>query len=456
MTGQVDVAVVGGGLAGIAAALRLADRGATVTLLESRPRLGGATYSFERDGLTVDTGQHVFLRCYTAYLALLRRLGTADLVEIQDRFEVPVLAPGRPPHLLRRARYAPAPLHLLPALAGYRPLSVADRVAAMRAAAALRFVDPDAPGTDAHSLGEFFARHGQSPEVVRRLWELVAVAALNVPPAEASLALAARVFRTGLLESARAGDIGRPRVGLSALHGDPAARILGPAVRTRAKVRRIVPVAGGFTVHTENDTVPARTVLLAVPHPAAAHLVPAGAVDDPGRWAGLSGTAIVNVHLVYDRTVTDFGMAAAVDSPVQWVFDRTAESGMRGAGQYLAVSLSAADALVGRPAAELIAEQRAGIEALLPAARTAELTSAFVTREPRATFRQAPGSRALRPPAGTGLPGLALAGAWVGTGWPDTMEGAVRSGHTAADLLAGHLGQRPSTVDQPDTRAAVS
>ncbi|HEY3502951.1 MAG TPA: hydroxysqualene dehydroxylase HpnE [Actinocatenispora sp.] len=455
MTGAVDVAVVGGGLAGIAAAVRLADSGASVALLESRPRLGGATYSFERDGLSVDTGQHVFLRCYTAYLDLLRRLGTADLVEIQDRFEVPVLTPGRAPHLLRRARFAPAPLHLLPALATYRPLSVAERIGAMRAAAALRFVDPDAPGTDDHSLGEFFAHHGQSAATVRRLWELVAVAALNVPPDEASLALAARVFRTGLLESARAGDIGRPRVGLSTLHGDPAARILGPAVRTRAKVRQIAPTPDGFAVSTSDGVVPARAVVLAVPHPAAAALVPPGAVADPARWAGLSATAIVNVHLVYDRKVTDYGMAAAVDSPVQWVFDRTAESGLS-RGQYLAVSLSAADALVGRPAADLIAEQRAAIEELFPAARQATLTTAFVTREPHATFRQAPGSRALRPAARTDLLGLALAGAWIDTGWPDTMEGAVRSGDTAADVVAAHLGHRSSTVDDRAVRMAAS
>jgi len=433
---RYDVAVVGGGLAGIAAAIRLARRGARVTLLEGRPRLGGATYSFRRGELTVDTGQHVFLRCYTEYLALLAELGTRDAVEIQDRFEVPVLSPDAPPHLLRRARHLPAPLHLLGALAAYRPLSVRDRLRAMAAAAALRGVDPDAPGTDEHSLGEFFARHHQSDATVKRLWELVAVAALNVGPDEASLALAARVFRTGLLESASAGDIGRPRVSLSALHGEPAERRLaelGANVRTRYRVERI-EAGDGYRLHTADDAVEAGAVVLAVPHPVAAQLVPAGAVADPAAWAALSATAIVNVHLVYDRPVTDYGFAAAVDSPVQWLFDRTVESGL-GSGQYLAISLSAADALVRRPAAELIAEQTAALARLLPAVGRATLTEAFVTREPRATFRQAPGTGAIRPAAGTGLPGLALAGAWTGTGWPDTMEGAVRSGHTAADVV---------------------
>lgn len=456
---QPDVVVVGGGLAGIAAAMRLAAAGAEVTLLEGRPRLGGATYSFQRGELTVDTGQHVFLRCYTAYLELLRQLGSLDSVELQDRFEVPVLSPGRPPHLMRRARHLPAPLHLLGTLAGYRPLRVADRLAAMRAAAAMRGIDPDAPGTDEHSLGEFFARHHQSDAAVRRLWELVAVAALNVYPDDASLALAARVFRTGLLESASAGDIGRPRVSLSALHGDPAERVLsdrGAQVRTKSRVERIEPVPGGFRVSTPDDELTAAAVVLAVPHPAAAQLVPDGAVPDPGRWAGLSATAIVNVHLVYDRKVTDLGFAAAIDSPAQWVFDRTVESGVH-TGQYLAVSLSAADALVRRPAAELVAEHSAALAELLPGVQHATLTEAFVTREPRATFRQAPGTRKLRPAARTALPGLALAGAWTATGWPDTMEGAVRSGLTGADVVATHLGApraaepapHPATTEVP-------
>lgn len=455
MTAQrYDVAVVGGGLAGIAAAVRLADAGATVALLEGRPRLGGATYSFRRGELTVDTGQHVFLRCYTDYLALLRRLGTAEAVEVQDRFDVPVLAPGRPVHRLRRTRGLPAPLHLLPALLGYAPLSVRERLGALRAAAALRFVDPDAPATDERSLGEFFAARHQSPDTVRRLWELIAVSALNVAPDGASLALAARVFRTGLLTSARAGDIGRPRIALSALHADPAVRVLGElgaTVRTRCKVERISRSGADLTLSTSDGAVVARSVVLAVPHPAAARLVPPGAVEAPQRWAELSATAIVNVHLVYDRTVTGHGFAAAIDSPVQWLFDRTRESGLR-SGQYLAVSLSAADALLGRPAAELIAEQRDALAALLPGARGAELTEAFVTREPRATFRQAPGTRAIRPATRTELPGLVLAGAWVGTGWPDTMEGAVRSGNTAADAVAEHLG---GSAGPAGTRAAA-
>jgi squalene-associated FAD-dependent desaturase len=472
----VDAVVVGGGLAGIAAAVRLADAGASVVLLESRPRLGGATYSFRRGGLAVDTGQHVFLRCYTEYRELLARLGTARLAEIQDRFEVPVLVPGAEPHWLRRSRRLPAPLHLLPAIASYRPVSRGHRVAAMRAARAMGRLDPDAAGLDDRSLGDFFTATRQPPEVVRRLWELVTVAALNVDPDHASLALAARVFRTGLLSDARAGDIGRPRTTLDHLHGTPAARLLrtlGVTVHTGERVAAIEPrgSGAGFVVRHPGGPTRAGAVVLAVPHQAAAGLVPGGAVDDPGRWARLGESAIVNVHVVYDRKVTDLEFAAAVDSPVQWVFDRTRESGLnataggahaaeRAPGQYLAVSLSAADALVKVPAAELVSDQLAGLAALFPAARGARVREAFVTREPRATFRQAPGSRAHRPPARTALDGLVLAGAWTDTGWPDTMEGAVHSGNVAADLLlrrrsAAPPNDPPVAVAAADPRSVV-
>ncbi|MEV4201812.1 hydroxysqualene dehydroxylase HpnE [Micromonospora globbae] len=450
MTGPVGaspggggVCVVGGGLAGIAAAIRLADRGLPVTLLESRAELGGATYSFRRDGLTVDTGQHVFLRCYHAYRDLLDRLGTTAGTQVQRRFEVPVLLPGRAPHVLTRRRL-PAPAHLLPALAGYRLISPAERLAAVRACAALRRVDPDAPATDGQCFGDWLAAHGQSPRSVRRLWDLITVAALNVPSTQASLALAARVFRTGLLEAADAGDIGRPLVPLTELHAVAARRVLdrlGVRVRPRSRVRWIHPEPAGFRVGVDGGELAADGVVLAVPHPVAAALVPPAAAPAAGDWARLGAAPIVNVHLRYAHRVTRLTMAAAVESPAQWIFDRSGPDA--GDEQHLVVSISAADAEIDRPAAELVATQRRALADLFPAARHTPVRDAFVTREPRATFRQNPGTRAYRPAAGTRLPGLVLAGAWTDTGWPDTMEGAVRSGQVAADTLAHQLVSRP-------------
>jgi hydroxysqualene dehydroxylase len=446
--GRTDVCVIGGGLAGIEAAVRLADAGARVTLLERRRELGGATYSFRHGDLVVDTGQHVFLRCYERYRALLDRLGSAGLTRIQPRFAVPVLRPGRRPHVLRRTPGLPAPAHLVPALAGYRLLTVRERLSAIGAAAALRRVDPDDPAGDHRSFGSWLAGHGQNPRTVHRLWDMITVAALNTPAENASLALAARVFRAGLLDSADAGDIGRPLVALSELHGDPARRLLtrlGVRVLTGVRADRIQPDVGGFhigvtgtgTPDTGRTELTADAVVVAVPHPAAARLVPTAAADDRESWRRLGSAPIVNVHLRYGSTVTDLPFAAAIDSPVQWIFDRTPAS-MRG-DQYLVVSISAADDAIAAPSGQLVATHLAAVARLLPAARRAPLREAFVTREPRATFRQAPGTRAYRPPAATRLPGLALAGAWTDTGWPDTMEGAVRSGQRAAEVVLAHL-----------------
>lgn len=443
---RTDAVVVGGGLAGITAAIELADAGMDVTLLEARARLGGLTCSFERDGLPVDTGQHVFLRCYHDYRALLDRLGTTAGTTIQPRLAMPVLAPGGIRFTLARSSL-PAPLHLARAVLGYGALSRTERLRACRAAAALRRVDPHAPATDAESFGTWLRGHGQTSRTVDRLWSLIAVAALNVPADQASLALATRVFRTGLLDAADAGDLGIPRMPLGELHGAAATRLLdrlGVDVRLRRRVHRVRPENGGFRVTTPDDEVAADAVVVAVPHHRAADVVPTDAVPGAVRWGGLGASPIVNVHVVYADRVTDLDLFAAVGTPVQWAFDRTHLAGLRG-GQYLAVSLSAADAYVSRPASEVSAEILGALAELLPRAARTRVRTVLVTREPRATFRPLPGTAALRPPQRTGLPGLALAGAWTDTGLPDTMESAVRSGLRAADAVTAALGATSTT-----------
>ncbi|MGY1708755.1 hydroxysqualene dehydroxylase HpnE [Geodermatophilus sp. SYSU D00758] len=431
--------VVGGGLAGVAAALGRADRGDAVTLLESRPRLGGLAGSFRRGDLVVDTGQHVFLRCCTAYRALLDRLGVADRVTLQDRLDVPVAAPGAARARLRRGR-GPAQLSLAAMLAGYRLLPPADRLRAARAGLALRRLDPADPALDGRDLGSWLAAHGQSRRAAAALWDLVGVAALNAPARDASLALGAMLFRTALLDDPAGADIGWARVPLGALHDTAAAGALrrsGVEVRARARAAALTRRGGRWVVHERGGAEHvADRVVLAVPPEAAEGLLPAGAVGlAPGWAARLGRVPIVNVHLHYDRPVLDGPLLAAVGSPVQWVFDRTGPSGAR-TGQYLAVSLSAAHEQVRTPAAPLAARVEAALAELLPAAGRARLLDRFVTREPAATVDPRPGQAARRPPAATGLPGLALAGAWTGTGWPSTMEGAVRSGTAAARVLA--------------------
>ena len=522
MSAAGKIVVIGGGLAGITAAIALGETGADVTLAEARPRLGGATTSFSRGGLMVDNGQHVFLRCCVAYRGLLARLGMTGAVSLQDRFDVTVLAPGGRARLRRTA--LPGPLHMGQALMGYGFLSRAQRLRVARAALAMAALNPAKPELDRQRLGDWLAAHGQDERTRRLLWDLFTVSALNTGGDDANLSLAATVVKTALLGARDAADIGVPSVPLGVLHGQAAGALLarlGAQVRLNAKVAAIEvlpggpgprfrvrlagrrggdgpPVGGtapdgnplddaapdgnpldgatpddaarhgaeldGAALDDVGEVIDADGVVLAVPPAVAARLAPAGTVSPdtvspgtvspgtawepaaaggghgppgqpgPEQWRELATSPIVNVHVIYDRRVTRLPFAAAVDSPVQWVFDRTGSSGLR-SGQYLAVSLSAADGYVDVPASALRERFLPAMADLFPAARDARVTDFFVTRERRATLRQVPGCERLRPGAATALPGLVLAGAWTDTGWPDTMEGAVRSGLNAARVL---------------------
>ena len=463
MSGPGKIVVIGGGLAGITAAIALSEVGADVTLIEARPRLGGATTSFSRGGLMVDNGQHVFLRCCVAYRGLLARLGMTGAVSLQDRFDVTVLAPGGRARLRRTA--LPGPLHMGQALVGYGFLSRAQRLRVARAALAMAALDPAKPELDRQRLGDWLAAHGQDERTRRLLWDLFTVSALNVNGDDANLSLAATVVKTALLGARDAADIGVPSVPLGVLHGQAAGALLarlGAQVRLSAKAAAVEALPGGpgprFRVRLAGEIIEADGVVLAVPSAVAARLMPAGtagpgtpgepaATGDghglpggpgPEQWQELATSPIVNVHVIYDRRVTRLPFAAAVDSPVQWAFDRTGPSGLR-SGQYLAVSLSAADGYVDVPAPALRERFLPAMADLFPAARDTQVTDFFVTRERRATLRQVPGCERLRPGAATALPGLVLAGAWTDTGWPDTMEGAVRSGLNAVRMLRREL-----------------
>jgi monoamine oxidase len=291
------VVVVGGGLAGITAAIGLREAGHEVTLLEARPRLGGAASSFARGDLTIDNGQHVFLRCCSSYQELLAKLEVTDLVTVQERFDVTVLSSRGRARLRRTA--LPGPLHMGRALTGYWLLPLAERLKVARAALALRFVDTADPATDAIALGDWLAARGQSERARRLLWDLFIVSAMNIDGDAASLSLAATVIQMALLGARDAADIGIAAVPLGDLHGKATAALLsrlGAEVRLGARASGIEPLqGGGFRVSLSYDrsgagqddggdadaALAADGVVLAVPAGQAVRL--AGAADDIRR-----------------------------------------------------------------------------------------------------------------------------------------------------------------------------
>lgn len=433
------VAVAGGGLAGIAAAAEAASRGARVTLVERRPFLGGRAFSFTepRTGTEIDNGQHVHLGCCTAYMALLARLGSLGLTAMQPALRVDVRDRAGT-HGVLTARRLPAPLHMGPSFARYGLLSTAERARALRALAAIAALGPAGRGAlDDVAFGEWLRAHGQRDAAIERFWDVVILPTCNDRSDRVSAALAMFVITEGLMRTRTGASIGWALTGLSHLVDAPARRLLaraGGEVLTGAAVT--AADAGGVDLD-DGRRVDADIVVLALP-PGRAHAAcPAALPTAPD----LGASPIVNVHLWYDRPVLDRPVLAVVDSPVQWMFDRTAITGEGAPGQHVALSLSAARAEMGVPRAELAERMDREMRHLFPASRHAVLRDWAVTKDARATFAPAPGQAGRRPGPRTPVEGVVLAGTWTATGWPATMEGAVRSGLAAVDEAGRHMGR---------------
>lgn len=432
--------VAGGGIAGITAACELADAGFAVTLLEKRPFLGGRAYSYTdaATGATVDNGQHVFLGCCTEYIRLLERLGVRDAVHLQKRFRVPVIDKVWGESVLRAADLPP-PGHLLPSLLRFKSLSPAEKALAGWAFAHIQLLDRSKhPELDDITFEEWLRARGQSPRAIRSLWNLIVLPTLNGDISRVSADLALMVFQEGFLRSRHGANVGWARVGLSELLGRAARSYIesrGGQVRLEEAVSG-VGVEGGriSAVLTPSGPLRADAYVLALPHDAALAALPPSVQGDPSfsRIGRIRTSPIVNVHLWYDRPVWDKRFAAFLNSPVHWVFNKSKLWGDSGPGQYLDISLSGAEDYIEMPTADILHLFTREMFALLPGTRGAELTRALVVKQRDATFAAYPGVSALRPAQATPIPNLYLAGDWTATGWPATMESAVRSGLNAA------------------------
>jgi hydroxysqualene dehydroxylase len=419
MKRQPRVAVVGAGLAGLTAGLELAKRGWRVDIYERSRLLGGKATSFEVDGHEVDCGQHVVLACCTATLDLVEELGMRESLYIQERFEVTVLSRTRPPARLR-ASALPAPMHLMTGFARYPHLKAVDRFLIGRALVAARY-DRNPEG----DMAAWLRRQRQSVRALRAFWDPFLVPALNAPLDRVSAAMGLFVIRTAFLGDRDAARIAYLTVPLARLAEAAAARVDGVHMRQAVVgVHHDGERVTGVKLSDGAGAACDACVIAVPPRRLAAILEDAPAYDIDGLDA-FEAMPIVDVHLWYDRPVLGCDFAALLDSPVQWVFEKSPG--------YVCCSLSAADALVGRPESELVELGRIALAAVLPQAARARLLRGAATRDPEATFIPTPGMR--RPGPSTKLSNLVIAGAWTDTGWPATIESAVRSGRAAASTL---------------------
>lgn len=446
------IAVVGGGLAGLAAGVNLSRRGFRVTVFEKRPFLGGRAFSFNdpETGVEVDNGQHVFVGACAEYMSFLRDIGTWENVRMPGRLEARVIRNGKS-SWLKASSWIPGSAANLPALLGYGHISIMDRLRLLYGMMRIRFTRRKQGGPlEDETFDGWLRRHGQNDETISRFWNLIVLPALNDDITEVGADAGLMLFQTALLGAPHKAAIGYPVVGLSRLAGDAAENFIrenGGQVRKSGDVARLC-IEDGSAIGIELESgehVAADAVLTAVPATETLGLVQKSGIDNSHfSPAGQIETApIVGVHIWYDRPVFEDRFVAVLDSPLQWVFNVTRmherETENTGNGQHIAISLSGAWQWKDRSKAELQEIFVTEMNRVFPAAADAEVTRFITVKMLDATFRVAPGSEQNRLPQETPVPGLFLAGDWTRTGWPSTMESAVRSGNLAADALAKYL-----------------
>lgn len=428
------VVVIGGGAAGIAAACRLAEQRVKVLLLERSPRLGGraASFTHRRADEEIDYGHHILMRCCTQTINLLACLGMGKAVLFQSRLRVPIVR-GSDRTVLASVPL-PGPLHLLPSLLGYRLLTLSQRLCIARAATALLLQSP----TKNCSFGEWLRNHHQGSNSIMRLWNPICVATLNANVDEVSASAAAKIFKDGFFMPHGA-DIGLFTLPLSRIFAAaiPLLHARGGEVRLKARVEKILIENGKATgiLLSSGEQIEASQIIAAIPPFDLLSLLPQEVAESSpfAMMRQIRWSPIVNLHLWFAGPVMDEPFLIGVDSPVQAIFNVSRIHGKDGP-THIVLSQSAALDLIHLPNEEIQDRLLAALDKLLPAVHAAQLLDALVIKHPQATFLPSPGSDPQRPGTQTPIQGLALAGDYTATGWPSTLEGAVRSGRIAAKL----------------------
>ncbi|HEV2201714.1 MAG TPA: hydroxysqualene dehydroxylase HpnE [Bryobacteraceae bacterium] len=437
---MAEVIVIGGGLAGLAAAAALGSAGHSVRLFEARPFPGGRAASYEigtgDDAELIDNCQHVLLRCCVNLLDFYRRLGVEQSIAFHREFTF--IEPGGRRSVLKSGRL-PAPAHFAESFLKLTFLNAREKLAVARALLAIKR-ESQRQDLDAITMLAWLREKKQPERAIQRFWRQVLVSAINEELDRMAASHALQVFRLGFLANSAAYHMGVPAVPLSDLYSGEAWKRFGNVqLHFRMPVTRVVThheiaryVLTGETEHR------AEYYVSALPFEKMDTVIP----GLPVNVGPFEHSPITGIHLWFDRPVTDLPHATLLDRTIQWMFNKRE-------GRYLQLVVSASRSLVETPRAEVIALALRELAEFLPAVRDARLEKAHVVKEIRATFSAKPGLEAFRPPSATGISNLFLAGDWTRSGWPATMEGAVRSGYLAAEAVTRATGY-PKRFVAPD------
>jgi hydroxysqualene dehydroxylase len=440
-----EVLIIGGGFAGLAAGVALAQAGKRVCLLEQKPHLGGRARSFHdpTTGSVVDNGQHLFMGCYHSTIHFLTTLGTLDRLHFQPRLAVSFLDRDGRLSRLDCPDWA-APWHLLLGVLRSGSFSFGQKVEVLRLGKDLRNAGrKSAPAAD-ESVTTWLGRRGQSEGLQHNFWDLLCIAAMNEDPRIASAQLFERVLRLALFSSPADSRLGIARVGLSDCYTAAAAAYIkarGGCVQTGRGVKQLLIAEGvcrGVDLGS-GEKIEGVPVIAAVPWHQLAAVLPGDLLRTEPFFAAalaLRPAPIISINLWFDAPITDLEFVGLRGTTIQWLFDKSRI--LSADDHYVSLVLSGAHEHVSRSKEELLAIALRELGEMLPAVRKVKLLHALVIKERYATFSPSPEAEPLRPPARTPIRGLFLAGDWTATGLPATIEGAVQSGYTAArEFLQG-------------------
>ena len=453
-------------MAGLAAGCALAEAGFRVSLFERRPYLGGRASSYQHPGTgeIVDNCQHVLLGCCTNLLDFYRRAGVEDKIRWYEKLTF--LEPGGRASVIAPSAL-PAPLHTALAFLRAECLNFRDKLAISRAMAALA---PSAPADRGESFLDWLKGHGQTTRAIERFWKTILVSALNEDLDQVSVPYAAQVVRESFLKSAAAGRMGIPTVPLTDLYSTAGdyIRARGGVVQFRAGVEsfRTVPFAVNVTANGQEEKFD--YLVLAVPFDVLGRMLPDTPAAAPlaAALGEFSTSPITGIHLWFDRQISDLDHAVLLDRTIQWMFHKSRLIASRNnaarenegrdnangnaGGSYIELVVSCSRSLVEKSKAEIVEMAMKEAQEFFPGAPDAILLKSTVIKEVHATYSPRPGIDQYRPKPTTAWPRVFLAGDWTATGWPATMEGAVRSGYLAADAVARFAGSKNASFLVPD------